>query len=40
MKDVKALYLIHQCVDVGNFDKVGYCTSSKDALEIMEKSYA
>lgn len=28
-KDYKALYMIHQCVDVDNFEKVGDCESSK-----------
>lgn len=39
-KDFKALYLIHQCVDADNFEKVGECTSSKKTWEILEKSYA
>lgn len=30
-KDFKALYLINQCVDVDNFEKVSDCTSSKQA---------
>lgn len=28
MKDFKTLYLIHQCVDVDDFEKVNNCTSS------------
>lgn len=40
MKDFKALYLIHQSIDVDNFEKVGDCTSSKEAWEILEKGYA
>lgn len=33
-KDLKTLYLIHQCVYANNFEKVGDCTSSKQAWEI------
>lgn len=29
IKDYKALYHIHQCVDADNFEKVGDCASSK-----------
>lgn len=35
----KALFLIHQCVDGDNFGKVGYCKSSKQAWEFLEKAY-
>lgn len=34
------LFLIHQCVDGHNFEKVGDCDSSKQAWEILEKTYA
>lgn len=37
-KDFKAFYLIHQCVDVVNIEKVGDCTYLKEAWEILEKS--
>lgn len=30
-KDFKAMYLIHQYINVDNFEKVGNCTSSKEA---------
>lgn len=30
-KYCKALYIIHHCVDTDNFEKVGDCTSSKEA---------
>ena len=30
-KDFKALFIIHQCVDADNFEKVGDCESSKEA---------
>lgn len=40
IKDYKALYLIHQCVDVENFEKVGDCTSLKETWEILDESYA
>lgn len=39
-KDYKALFLIHQCGEGDNFDKVGDCDSSNQAWEILEKSYA
>lgn len=37
-KDFKALFFIHQCVDVNNFEKVGDCKSSKQAGKILEKT--
>lgn len=39
-EDFKVLYLIHQSVNADNFEKVGDCTSSKQAQKILEKSYA
>jgi hypothetical protein len=30
-KDYKVLFIIHQCVDEDNFEKVGDCESSKEA---------
>src|ERR1043165_9345937 len=38
-KDYKALFLIHSCVDNDNFEKVGDCTSAKQAWEILKKTY-
>lgn len=34
------MFLIHQCVDAENFEKVGDCKSSKKVWEILEKAYA
>lgn len=39
-KDRKALFLIHQCVDSGNFDKISSANSFKEAWDILNKSYA
>lgn len=36
-KDYKALFIIHQCVDPENFEKVGDFESSKEAWDILEK---
>ena len=38
-KDFKALFLIHQCGDGDNFEKVGDCESSKQTWKILEKAY-
>lgn len=38
-KDFKTLFLIHQCEDDDNFEKVGACESSKQAWKILEKTY-
>ena len=38
-KDYKALFIIHQCVDSDNFEKVSDVESSKEAWEILEKSF-
>lgn len=38
-KDYKSLFLIHQCVDLDNFEKVGDVDSSKEARDIMEKNF-
>lgn len=40
IKDYKAMYLIYQCVDTYNFEKVGDCKTSKIARKILVKSYA
>ncbi|MCI76085.1 hypothetical protein A2U01_0097354, partial [Trifolium medium] len=37
-KDYKALFIIHQCVDPDNFEKVGDCESSKEAWDILAQS--
>lgn len=37
-KDYKALFLIHQYVDLDNFEKVGDVDSIKEAWDILEKS--
>ncbi|XP_019418440.1 PREDICTED: uncharacterized protein LOC109329227 [Lupinus angustifolius] len=38
-RDCKALFLIHQCVDSANFEKIDAATTSKEAWEILDKSY-
>ncbi|GAU22543.1 hypothetical protein TSUD_296630 [Trifolium subterraneum] len=38
-KDSKALFLIHQCVDSKVFEKIADATTSKDARDILQKSY-
>lgn len=38
-KDFKALFIIHQCVDPDNFEKVGDCESSKEAWDILAQSF-
>ncbi|GAU44503.1 hypothetical protein TSUD_122730 [Trifolium subterraneum] len=38
-KDNKALFLIHQCVDSKVFEKIADATTSKDAWDILQKSY-
>ncbi|XP_058732918.1 uncharacterized protein LOC131604499 [Vicia villosa] len=37
--DYKALFLIHSRVDGDNFEKVGDCSSAKEAWDILEKAY-
>lgn len=37
--DYKSLFIIHQCVDPDNFEKVGHVESAKKAWEILEKSF-
>ena len=39
-RDYKALYLIHQCVNDENFEKIASATSAKAAWDALEKSYA
>jgi hypothetical protein len=38
-KDCKALFLIHQCVDSANFEKISSATSSKQAWEILQNAH-
>lgn len=38
-KDYKTFFIIHQCVDLDNFEKVRDVDSSKDACDILEKSF-
>ncbi|GAU17360.1 hypothetical protein TSUD_232360 [Trifolium subterraneum] len=38
-KDSKALFLSHQCVDSKVFEKIADATTSKDAWDILHKSY-
>lgn len=39
-KDCKALFLIHQCVDSNNFQKISSAETSKEAWNILQKCYA
>ncbi|XP_019431491.1 PREDICTED: uncharacterized protein LOC109338660 [Lupinus angustifolius] len=39
-KDCKALFIIHQCVDESNFEKISSARTSKKAWENLEKCYA
>src|SRR6266487_6296138 len=38
-RDYKALFIIHQCVDPDNFEKVGDCESSMEAWDILAQSF-
>ncbi|XP_019450669.1 PREDICTED: uncharacterized protein LOC109352939 [Lupinus angustifolius] len=38
-RDCKAIFLIHQCVDRANFEKISAASCSKEAWEILEKNY-
>jgi len=31
--------MLHQCVDVANFDKIAYATTAKQTWEILNKSH-
>lgn len=37
-KDCKALFLLHQCVDVAHFDKIARAANSTEAWKILEKN--
>ncbi|XP_019447259.1 PREDICTED: uncharacterized protein LOC109350483 [Lupinus angustifolius] len=39
-KDCKALFIIHQCVDGANFEKIANAKTAKEAWDNLEKSYA
>jgi hypothetical protein len=39
-KDFKAIFFIHQCVDLINFQKIENGTYAKECWEILEKGYA
>ncbi|MCI04310.1 retrovirus-related Pol polyprotein from transposon TNT 1-94, partial [Trifolium medium] len=38
-KDCKALFILHQCMDAANFEKIAHATYAKDAWKILENSY-
>ncbi|XP_050890208.1 uncharacterized protein LOC127095580 [Lathyrus oleraceus] len=38
-KDYKVIFVIHQCVDPHNFEKIGDADSAKEAWDILEKSF-
>ncbi|XP_057452837.1 uncharacterized protein LOC130744689 [Lotus japonicus] len=38
-KDLRALFIIHQCVNPANFMKIATAKTSKEALDILNKSY-
>jgi hypothetical protein len=38
--DYKALFLIHQCVDMENFERISAAFSAKEDWDIVAKSYA
>ncbi|GAU19312.1 hypothetical protein TSUD_335980 [Trifolium subterraneum] len=39
-KDFKAMFFIHQCVDLVNFQKIENATSSKECWDILEKGHS
>ena len=39
-RDAKALFIIHQCVDADNFQKIRSADTAKKAWDTLEKSYA
>lgn len=38
-KDCRAQLILHQCVDVANFDKIALATSAKETWKILENAY-
>lgn len=38
-RDCKALFLIHQCVDAINFEKIASAATAKQAWKIIAKAY-
>jgi hypothetical protein len=39
-KDFKAMFFIHQCVDLVNFQKIENAATAKECWEILEKGHA
>ncbi|KAK2438086.1 putative mitochondrial protein [Trifolium repens] len=39
-KDFKAMFFIHQCVDLVNFQKIENATSAKECWDILEKAHS
>lgn len=38
-RDYKALFIIHQCVDPGNYEKISRAKTAKEAWEILQQAY-
>jgi len=38
-KDCKAMFLLHQCVNIAHFEKIAAAKTAKQAWEILEKCY-
>lgn len=38
-KDYKTLFVVHQCVYLDNFEKVGDVDSTRETCDILEKSF-
>lgn len=39
-RDYKALFILHQCVDASNYEKISRAATTKEAWDILENSYA
>nr|XP_004487747.1 uncharacterized protein LOC101505480 [Cicer arietinum] len=39
-KDCKTIFILHQCLDTANFDKISYAKNAKEACDILEKCYS
>lgn len=39
-KDCKTQFILHQCVETANIEKIGLASSTKEAWEILQKAYA